>query len=114
MVANHSNHSLRILRWSLACVLGGTAALLLHSLAAHGQIASALAAIAAAEVLGASLLFVPAAVGIATRLLLATLLAAALFHVLHRQVPPAAFLVYAAGLLVVAADARRVLPGGSR
>ena len=99
-------HSMRLLRGSLACVLGGSAALLLGSLAAHGHLASPLTVIGVAELAGAALLLVRPAAAAGAWLLLGTLVVAALFHLAQREVPPAAFLVYAAGILAVSNDAR--------
>src|SRR5689334_16689251 len=106
-------HTMRLLRWSLAGVLGGAAALLLGTLARHGHLASPLTAIATVEIVGAALLLIPRAVTTGAWLLLGTLAVAALFHFAHRQVPPAAFLVYAAGVLAVAVDAQQARKGGA-
>ncbi len=91
------------LRWSLAAVLGAGAVLLLVALAGGGHLglhAPLAAAIAVAEVAGAVLLVVPRTRRLGGAVLLATLAAAALLHALAGQVPPLAFVVYAAAIAV--------------
>lgn len=104
--------SLRLLRWTLATVLGVSALLVPVTQVAHHTLASPLPVIAAAEVLGAVLLLVPRSIRAGGWVLLATVLAASAFHLSRREAPPAAFAVYLAALLAVMADARAAETGG--
>jgi len=84
------------LRVALVLVLGGGAVLLL----AHGPHAPPLVALGVSEALGALLLAIPRTRRLGGCVLLVVLAAAALFHALSGEVPPPAFLVYAAAIAV--------------
>lgn len=87
----------RVLRWSLSLVLGIPAIALVLS-APHAP----LIAIGITEAIGALLLLPPRTRRLGAGLLLLALLAAAALHALSGERPPAAFLVYAAAIAVVA------------
>jgi hypothetical protein len=96
-----------LLRWALAVVLGGQAAVLLADALRATRVHPLLVALAAAEVLACVLLVVPRARRGGALLLAATLLFASLLHVSQGESPPAAFVVYLAAILVVAHGAPR-------
>src|SRR5512142_1105755 len=93
-----------VLRWSLALALGIGACVFVLSIArgAHvGVHAPVALGMGVAELLAAALLVVPRTRQLGGALLLATLVVAAVLHLLMGQAPPVAFLVYAAALWVV-------------
>jgi hypothetical protein len=93
-----------LLRWSLALVLGGSAALLLVSLARgeHVGVHAPLAlAIGGAEVLAAVMLLIPRTIRVGGGLLLIVLVCAAALHMLAGKPPPLAFAIYIPAIWVV-------------
>jgi hypothetical protein len=87
-----------LLRWSLSLVLGTSAAALV--VRSHR---APLMALGIAETAGAVLLLLPRTRTAGAGLLLLSLLLASGFHALSGERPPAAFLVYAAAIVLVAA-----------
>lgn len=85
-----------LLRWSLVAVLGIGAGALLVTRPAPPAVA-----LGVAELVGAALLVVPRTRVVGAVLLFAVLAAAAVLHAVLGQVPPIAFVVYAAALAVV-------------
>lgn len=101
--------SLTVLRWSIALVLGGGAALLLASVAhadhdlAHLGHAGGLVALGVAELVAAALFVVPRTLRLGGFGLLGVLAAAALLHAALGEVPSPSFVVYAAAIWVAMA-----------
>jgi hypothetical protein len=99
------------LHLALALVIGQASLLLLlraHHGGASGGVHPAVAtALAAVELLAVGLFLVPKTLVLGARLLWIVLVAAALLHLHAGQAPSPIFLVYAAGIWVVAADAGR-------
>ena len=97
------------LRLALALVIGQASLLLLlraHAGGLHGGVHPALvAALAAVELLAVGLFLIPRTLVLGARLLWIVLVAAALLHLHTGEAPPPIFLVYAAGIWVVASDA---------
>jgi hypothetical protein len=87
-----------LLRWSLGLVLDAPAVAL--AVKSHR---APLVALGVAEATGAVLLLVPRTRRAGAGVLLASLLLASGLHALSGELPPAAFLVYAAAIVVVAA-----------
>ena len=110
MVPMRPHLPVTVLRVTLALVLGHAALLLWVGVRHHTFHGAAhpgiLTALAAAELLAAVLFLIPGTIAAGSWCLAAVLIAATLFH-LHAGEPPSPiFLVYAAGIWVVAADAR--------
>jgi hypothetical protein len=103
-------HPVTLLRLALAFVMGwGALRLVLdaHRGALHGGVHPMLATIlGAVELVGAVLFLVPRTLRPGTWLLAASLVGATLLHLHTGQAPSPVFLVYAAGVWVVASDAR--------
>jgi hypothetical protein len=92
-----------LLRWSIALVLGGQAGLLLFH-TARGLHPAGLGILAGAELIAALVLLLPRTIRPGAVLLFAALAVATLLHALEGGFPPAAYLVHAAALWVVAAS----------
>jgi hypothetical protein len=86
------------LRLALIAVLGGGAVMLL----VRGPHAVPHVALGIAELVGAFLLAIPHTRKVGAALLLGVLVTAATLHAFGGEVPPLAFIVYAAALAVVA------------
>jgi len=99
------------LRLSLAVVIGQAAILLLlraRQGVVHGGLHPAIAVtLAAVEVLAVILFLIPRTLVYGARLLWVVLVAAALLHLHTGEAPPPIFLVYAAGIWVVASESGR-------
>jgi hypothetical protein len=99
------------LRLALALVIGQASLLLLlraHRGGASGGVHPAIAtALAAVELLAVALFLIPKTLVLGARALWIVLVVAALLHLHTGEAPPPIFLVYAAGIWVVAADADR-------
>jgi hypothetical protein len=101
-----------LLRWSLAAVLGIQAISLLFDHAVRPVIAVTLAALELAAVV---LFVIPRTLIWGAILLIVVLALAAVVHLLLKQTPSLAYLVYAAAIWVVVQDARRTRTiGGGR
>jgi hypothetical protein len=93
-----------LLRWSVALVLGSQAGALIISIVRGEHIDAPIAAALAlgvVELVAAVVFLVPRAVAVGGVALLATLVAAAIVHLVLGKAPPASFAVYAAALWVV-------------
>lgn len=86
-----------LLRWSVSLVLGGTAAAL--AVESHHP---PLVALGIVEALGALLLLPQRTRVVGAGLLFVSLLFAIVHHATSRELPPPAFVVYAAAILVAA------------
>jgi hypothetical protein len=92
------------LRWALAVVLGAQAATLAVTTLRSAHVHPLLVAIAVAELCACLLLVVPRTRRAGALLLSGVLLAAAVLHVLARETPPAAFIIYLPAIFVVASN----------
>jgi len=98
------------LRLALALVIGQASLLLLlraHPGRLHGVHPAIATALAAVELLAVGLFLIPRTLVLGARALWVVLVVAALLHLHTGEAPPPIFLVYAAGIWVVAADAAR-------
>ena len=100
-----------VLRLALALVIGHAALMLLLQILHGGSIHAAVhpgiaAALALVELLAVVLFLIPRTTVLGAWTLGAVLVAATLLHLHAGQAPPPVFLVYAAGIWVVAAETR--------
>ena len=100
-----ASHRVLLLRRSVALVLGVQGGLVLFR-TARGLHPAGLGILAGTELIAALLLLLPRTIRPGAALLFAVLAVAALLHALEGGGPPAAYLVYAAALWVVAASPR--------
>lgn len=98
---------IKVLRYSLALVLGIPAALLIVSSLGAGDRAGLLA-LGLAELIAAALFAVPQTIRAGGLALLGVLATAAIVHAAVGERPPISFVVYAAAIWVVMAERRRM------
>ena len=93
--------AVRALRWTLALVLGGQAALLLVASLRTASPAPVHLTLGVAELLASVLILLPRTRLAGAALLFLTLTGASVVHLASGQAPPPSFAVYAVALLVV-------------